>query len=67
MNELKIEEYDQRLRILKGEFNGLTEENTKLRTKNATQNAQLKSREKFIDELLKFTLILGEKIGLQVG
>lgn len=55
------------MRILKSEFNGLTEENTKLKTKHATQNAQLKSRDKFIDELLKFTLILSEKMGLQMG
>ena len=65
LNEIKIEEYDQRLRILKSEFHGLLEENTKLKTKHATQNAQIKSRDKFIDELLKFTLILGEKMGLQ--
>lgn len=52
---------------MKSEFNGLTEENTKLKTKHATQNAQLKSRDKFIDELLKFTLILSEKMGLQMG
>ena len=61
---LKKEDIYDQLIIIKMDLNRVQDENTKLRTKNMIQKENLKSKDKFIDELLKSTYVMSQAMGM---
>jgi hypothetical protein len=61
------EDIEDQLNYKKTELNKYVAENTKLRTKNAVFQDQLKDKDKLIDELLQTTSFLGTRVEQLTG